>query len=156
MVVTSHKFKHCFETWFWNAQKGAIQNRVSLETRFWKSYKRNGNFKHGLNDVTMIDIENRARCLTFLPRDKLRRMKCAMAQPETCSGENSCKCSSVKPCFKTVFEIHVFKNMILGTQNLINAALLCSSPSKLPCPSRNHSLKHALCYVSSCCLSPDV
>ena len=62
----------------------------------------------------MIEIEKREPCLTFLPRDKLRRMRCAMAQPETRSGENSYKRSSVKPCFKTV---------ILGTQNLINAAL---------------------------------
>ena len=153
MVVTSHKFKHCFETWVWNAQKGAIQNRVSLETRFWKSYKRNSNFKHGLNDVTMIDIENRVPCLTSLPRDKLRRMRCAVAQPETWSKEKTLIiCSSVNLCFKTVFEIHVSKLWYS-----VNAVLLCSSPSKLPCPSRIHSLKQALWYVSqSFGLSPDV
>ena len=50
---------------FWNAQKGVIQNRVSVETRFWKSYKRNSDLKHGLNDITMIEIEKRAPCLTF-------------------------------------------------------------------------------------------
>ena len=48
----------------------------------------------------MIEIEKRAPCLTFLPRDKLRRMRCALAQPETRSGENSYKRSSVKPCFQ--------------------------------------------------------
>ena len=50
LINGSHKFKHCFETRFWNAQKGAIQNRVSLETRFGKSYKPNSDLKHGLND----------------------------------------------------------------------------------------------------------
>ena len=35
-------------------------------------------------------------------------------KPETRSGENSYKRSSVKPCFETV---------ILGTQNLINNSL---------------------------------
>ena len=29
LINGSHKFKHCFETQFWNAQKGAIQNRVT-------------------------------------------------------------------------------------------------------------------------------
>ena len=65
LINGSHKFKHCFETRFWNAQKGAIQNRVSLETRFLKSYKRNSDLEHGLNDVTMIEIEKPAPCLTF-------------------------------------------------------------------------------------------
>ena len=73
LINGSHKFKHCFETRFWNAQKGAIQNaqkgaiqnRVSLETRFWKSYKRNSDLKHSLDDVTMIEIEKRVPCLTF-------------------------------------------------------------------------------------------
>ena len=67
----------------------------------------------------MIKIEKRA-LFDLLPRDKLRRMMDAQwrspREPETRSGENYYKRSSVKP--------YVFQNcMILGTQNLINAAL---------------------------------
>ena len=47
----------------WIAQKGAIQNR-------------NSDLKHGLNDVIACAL------FDLLPRDKLRRMRCAMAQYE--------------------------------------------------------------------------
>ena len=81
----------------------AIQNRLSLETRFWKSYKRNSDLKHGLNDVTVA----------LHKRDKLRRMRCAMvavreSQKHARGKKLLFKRSSVnhvsKPCFKSMFQ----------------------------------------------------
>ena len=84
-------------------KKVRFKTVFSLDTRFWKSYKRNSDLKHGLNEVAMIEIEKREPCLTFSPRDKLRRMTDAQwyspREQETRSGENSYKRSSVKPCF---------------------------------------------------------
>ena len=84
-----------------------IQNGVSLETRFWKSYKRNSDLKHGLNEVTMIEIEKQAPCWPFAKGQAAQNEMCSngtVRETETRSGENSYKCSSVKPCFKSLFQ----------------------------------------------------
>ena len=99
LINGSHTFKHCFETRFWNAQKGAIQNRVSLETRILKSYKHNSDLKHGLNDVTVAwqakgqAAQNEMRNGTVRESQKHAREKTLIY-----------KRSSVKPGFKTVFQ----------------------------------------------------
>ena len=69
--------KHGFET-----HKKLRFKTVSLETWFLKSYKRNSDLKHGFNDVTMIEIEKRAPCLTFAKGQAAQNDRCAMAQSE--------------------------------------------------------------------------
>ena len=65
LINGNHKFKHCFETRFWNAQKGAIQ-------------------KHGFeNLINATAISNTVYVTDALhKRDKLGSMRCAMAQYE--------------------------------------------------------------------------